>query len=587
MKTKRNDDHSGPSAAATAGPGSTAASKVTAESPTGDRHLPWHRLSYTTQMIGLLLILGVASAVQTGLDLAVRSDHALAFRATIGSGVVIAVGLALQWRGRTVYHYLSTVQASVVLLGTVLLGTVMGTMVLQGLSNKEFSEHYGAAAPVLNALFLDDVFHSLAFMTLLFLCAAASAVSVIRRWHTLMRWKNVGLLATHVSILVVLGGGLIGYLSAKKGMVHLQVGESKEEFLAKTPRSGSEKAEPMGFALRLDRFELDKYQQEFNVYTYSKDENGKYKVLASDHAALGARVGAPAPGTDTELRITRILNNATPTAQAGGTHVLTFSGGSKTVVLGQNYTMPNGLQVAVDGYFPDFTFDMASHKATSRSNVPRNPTLAVRTALPGADLKDAHPQYLFAREDMRDMMAGNGHPDETGLTYSLQASADGKLASAWTEGMVGQSNPAIEVEVRRAGHAAQKLVLVAADEEPIDLGSGRMLVYGEKPNMVKNYQSTISVMRNGRALLTRVIKVNDPLVFEGISVYQANYDPKNPNYSGLEIVRDPGLPLVNAGFWILMLGTLHAVALRNRRMPWKRPQLPSSVATAGGVGGVA
>jgi hypothetical protein len=45
-------------------------------------------------------------------------------------------------------------------------------------------------------------------------------------------------------------------------------------------------------------------------------------------------------------------------------------------------------------------------------------------------------------------------------------------------------------------------------------------------------------------------------------------------------VRDPGLLLVETGFWILLLGTLHAVALRHRRLPWQRKRPAATTDTA-------
>ena len=51
-----------------------------------------------------------------------------------------------------------------------------------------------------------------------------------------------------------------------------------------------------------------------------------------------------------------------------------------------------------------------------------------------------------------------------------------------------------------------------------------------------------------------MISVNDPLSFAGWTLYQVNYDPKNPRYSGLEAVHDPGVAWVFTGFAVISLG---------------------------------
>jgi hypothetical protein len=40
-------------------------------------------------------------------------------------------------------------------------------------------------------------------------------------------------------------------------------------------------------------------------------------------------------------------------------------------------------------------------------------------------------------------------------------------------------------------------------------------------------------------------------------LYQVNYDPKDPSYSGLEAVRDPGVNWVFVGFGLLFSGVFY------------------------------
>lgn len=48
--------------------------------------------------------------------------------------------------------------------------------------------------------------------------------------------------------------------------------------------------------------------------------------------------------------------------------------------------------------------------------------------------------------------------------------------------------------------------------------------YGES-DMPKSYKSWLTVIKNGREVLKKVISVNDPLTYEGITFYQSSYGP--------------------------------------------------------------
>ena len=47
-------------------------------------------------------------------------------------------------------------------------------------------------------------------------------------------------------------------------------------------------------------------------------------------------------------------------------------------------------------------------------------------------------------------------------------------------------------------------------------------------------------------------------------LYQVNFDPKDPTYSGLEAVRDPGTNWVFAGFGFMFLGVIYMIYVAPR-----------------------
>jgi hypothetical protein len=52
----------------------------------------------------------------------------------------------------------------------------------------------------------------------------------------------------------------------------------------------------------------------------------------------------------------------------------------------------------------------------------------------------------------------------------------------------------------------------------------------------------------------REIRVNDYFVYRGYRFFQSNADPRFPNYSGIGVVYDPGIPLVLFGMYLTIFG---------------------------------
>ncbi len=83
----------------------------------------------------------------------------------------------------------------------------------------------------------------------------------------------------------------------------------------------------------------------------------------------------------------------------------------------------------------------------------------------------------------------------------------------------------------------------------------------------KLYKSKVSVLdENGKVVQTKEVVVNDPLILDGWWVYQSSWgESKNGLYSGLQFVRDPGLPYVLIGMTILMVGLMVQLVIPRRR----------------------
>jgi hypothetical protein len=126
-------------------------------------------------------------------------------------------------------------------------------------------------------------------------------------------------------------------------------------------------------------------------------------------------------------------------------------------------------------------------------------------------------------------------------------SADGTASKEWRD-------PAVAIEVSQGGLAKEQLML-ARQQSAFFLSPTRALAFERRREEKRAYVSWVTA-RQGSTEVKRVIKVNEPMKHRGWILYQANYDPRDPSYSGLDAVRDPGVFWVFTGFALICAGVL-------------------------------
>ena len=483
-----------------------------------------------------------------------------------------------------------------------------------------------------------------------------------------------------MGVVTILLGGLIGSLYGEKGVIDLREGKVAREYVATLGGRPTGERVPLGFALRLEDFEIERHDPDYRLYAYTKAGAGYRTTASLSLADLSEWRSLPEAGV--EVRAVRVfpdfhvhhrlrevpqgtpaLRIALPAEDGGHAHdivllagkperdaaplwdggpvvrlvqdrpsddelaqradrrstghTVRFSlgegsvGGELAVELGDEVTIADGrFQLRVLEYLPDFTYDVESGTATSRSDQPANPALRVEVRSQGETT--GHSRWLFAR--MPDYGETHGAPsDELKLVYvhesgreplqrellvvastlevlSLERGVvtdsatfgDGEpylpgvpgaelelLGSAVEEPVPDSAsddwnNPVVQLELRRDG-ALHESWLSAQSGEPAWLDEGvNALVFQRKADDVRDYKSRLTVVADGQEMLTKTIEVNDPLVWNGYHFYQANYREEDPTYSGLQVVRDPGYAVVFAGFVMISLGLIYVYYMRQR-----------------------
>lgn len=370
----------------------------------------------------------------------------------LAGAVVLVVALVAKGRLRAT---IAGFRFTATLLVALALFAIVGTLILQGKPAEFYRLRYGAVAPLILGLRLDDVFHGLPFAGLMALFGAAVIASATLRWP--VRVRSAGFFACHLGLLLSLFGAAASAALSIRGRIDLHAGGDHATHVQVT-RAGipTGEAQPLGFDLRLDRFELVNYETEYRIGYYEQ----------------------------------------TPVQDEHGRH----------------------LQWRLKASFDP---DLARHR------------------LPGGD--------------------------------SFQ------LAAVWPDpqnpGSRTWRSPVVQLVATRDGRPMEKL-LRADPPEALFVDEGRALVFEKRDGEVKAFLSTVTANRGSETLRT-VVAVNEPVTFAGWTLYQVNYNPRDPTYSGLEAVYDPGVSWVFAGFALICLGVAYMFYVEPR-LKARKPAAPAA-----------
>lgn len=245
----------------------------------------------------------------------------------------------------SVVDRLASVKFAVTVVIIIAAACVAGTLIPQGADVAKYIRHYPDAAgrmDLFGKLGLTHVFYSVWFIGLLGTLAASVAVCSSRRFATVRRtagyarYRAFGSMLTHISILLILTGGVIRGVWGEKGYIELREGETNAQVVTEKG------TQPLPFAIHLTKFEIETYDQ----------ASGEAKAVAQDG--------------DSNLVVLwpeRNLKAVLP------------------VKVGIEQTFDT-FKITVLKYIPDFVVDMQTHEMTSRSSEPRNPAILVAVAGP-------------------------------------------------------------------------------------------------------------------------------------------------------------------------------------------------------------
>lgn len=354
--------------------------------------------------------------------------------------------------GGGVVSVLASLKFALVILLLIAAACVVGTLLPQGAEVAKFLQKNPAAQArmeLFNVLGLTRVFSCWWFILLLCLLALSLSACTYRRFKVLirrsggLRWKDIGSLFTHVSLLLILLGGVVRGVWGQTGYLPFSEGETKGSFYIDNVLN------ELPFDVFLQKFEIEYYESDVSSNAVAE------RLLVFDDGILKSEL---------PVEIDR------------------------QHILGQ-------VNIRVIRKVLDFVVDMETREVTSRSDEPRNPAILLESVTGSVTNR----QWLFAL-----------HPE-----FNQHFAAEEGKAIPYVFGYEMSLPP---------------------------------------PPMVKDYKSTLHILDAGILVKKKTIEVNSPLSYKGYTFYQSGYNPEDPKWTSLQVVKDPGVPLVYLGFVLMIAG---------------------------------
>lgn len=497
-------------------------------------------------------------------------------------GGVFIIGVYLFIFGRRLNEIIATPFFAISSLLAIAIATALGTFISQNMPAQAFAQRYGEnGAKILEFLQLDQVFHSWWYVALFILLAfSLLKISLIKELSV----ANLGFHLAHLGPIIILFGFWWDYYAGFRGLMQLQTG--METNLVSVYQANTNRivdSLDLDFKLKLDYFKSQKFDPDHRIQIWKNDPD----PIAVASIPLDLDKKRKIYSTDVEFEVKEFYPNFyleysypenTDTIEAKNPGILfelanphgqdiiqlrAFEKGRNILrdpILGTSFELywglPEGISNEIENYTPSSSF-------ASQNRV----------------LIDGKTQMVYESsngslsERPLIMNETNPVPGRSRSTYTIISIFPDAayLASGPATRNEKQENPVARLDVKReAWPEAKEAFLYPSTKGP----GGQFAVEGTnfvlalesiKDRETKFWESGLSVVNNdGTAVKQQAIKVNEPMKYKGFRFYQTDYDPNNPNYSGIGISYTPGLYLIYFGFWVLVAGVFILFYMRKK-----------------------
>jgi len=582
-----------------------------------------------------------------------------------------------------VWDFFCSVKLAVVIILVLVVSCIIGTVILQEKTFDEYVARYGyGLATFFKITQLTNVFYSHWFSFLLILLCANLICCTIKRWRN--TFLQTGFVLTHLSLVLILIGGVVKFQLGVKGGVNVYEGKSVNYFLTQKIDSKGKLdyvKKDLPFTIALDDFILEKNEPKFQIVSYVKSKDrqkvlevkiGKkqrvpgsdYKVTIKDYVPDAELKQEPVNASDTPdnpaifvkffgsekvaaegwllaydrnsyedkkqgIRIEYIWLSSQQELDKALNSVETAKAQLSVSMSGQTQDYSLDLNKVFKFEGTDYTVKMLQYvlnygdRRPLGEQPPDNPAVQVEINGPEgaetrwvfekfADWDKMHPAKYknvkitcsgiagtyMAKNTVRIYQTPEGKqvlvyikdkqiaetvPWELEKKYAIPDTGSQVMVASYfptfdfKKEVVKKSDevksPAIFAEVEGPSGKVEDWIFSSNQYATWYTDNNFALVYESTGESVKHFTSKLRIEENGQTVAEKTIRVNDPLEYKGYAIYQSSYDPEAGTFSGLQIVKDPGIPVAYSGFGALCFGVVFIFYIK----PFLRKKLKKEV----------
>jgi hypothetical protein len=192
--------------------------------------------------------------------------------------------------------------------------------------------------------------------------------------------------------------------------------------------------------------------------------------------------------------------------------------------------------------------------------------------------RSAKQEYKVDPSFERDLLAHDREHPSTDQDHTDHASPLGPVAPDIRRKFHPPGPPAVKLQIIHPGGTVERWFL-SGHPQAGAWSDGILQLRFAPTGMVKEWRSLL-VASDGVTTRRQLVRVNTTMDFHGWTMYQTDADAKRPDYSGIQVLKDPGWYLIEPGLMFVCLGVIFMFWIK----PWlKMDQSGGSQSQAGKV----
>lgn len=486
------------------------------------------------------------------------------------------LSLQKQYRKTGISQFFQSVRVAIVILVLVVVASILGTLFLQNAQPLEYIKKYGETGFFwIRLLSLDDVYHAWWYKILLVVLTFATVSCLASRLN--MKIVRSGSLFVHINIITILVGIVVGRFG-EKGFLQVFEGEKNNKMIVekgfvKNPKTGkmerNVQLKELPFEVALNDFVITRYEKP-NERLFILDSTGKSlksfpvekgKLLKLPKQKMGLTVMDVYPDMhvheevvdDENAPFMPAINVSIDSPQGKGEGWLfahkddfMLSPDQKMLVYYRWYESKAEMKKAIKKFEKD-------GKAMLKE-IPH-----VFQIVSG---KDVEPRVLhfvegkFAENHMWDGAKPIVFDKLQTSFMPLRFLNNARMQTEVVNHSEEYKNPALQLAVGTPETGIQSRWIFANQRDPHSASELPVEFYYSVDFPIKEFISHVKILDQGKEVMRKSLRVNHPAKYKGYMLYQASYDKDNEKWSGIQVTRDPGYPLVFIGFVGMMIGLI-------------------------------